>query len=129
MDEERRSHLALGRLAGEQHGVVSAWQLAGLGYSKDDVGHAVVAGRLYPSTTRLTRWATEPSDGTENVSQRCSAAETQHSLSHRSAAWLWGLTSRFALPVEVTAASRRQSRKVIRIHSAAALTSSESRLT
>lgn len=43
-------------------------------------------------------------------------------LSHRSAAWLWGLTSRFAQPVEVTAASRRETRDRIRVHSAMALT-------
>jgi len=43
-------------------------------------------------------------------------------LSHRSAAWLWGLTKRFHLPVEVTAASPRRTRGAIRVHSAAALT-------
>ncbi len=42
-------------------------------------------------------------------------------LSHRSAAWLWGLTSRFTRPVEVTTPTRRQSRVDIRIHSAPAL--------
>jgi len=43
-------------------------------------------------------------------------------LSHRSAAWLWGFTARFYVPVEVTAASPRRVREDIRVHSAAALT-------
>ncbi|HEX6752230.1 MAG TPA: hypothetical protein VF093_01395 [Solirubrobacterales bacterium] len=43
-------------------------------------------------------------------------------LSHRSAAWLWGLTKRFHVPVEVTAASPRRRREAIRVHSAAVLT-------
>lgn len=42
-------------------------------------------------------------------------------LSHRSAAWLWGLTKRFYLPIEVTAASPRRTRREIGVHSAAAL--------
>lgn len=46
-------------------------------------------------------------------------------LSHRSAAWLWGLTKRFHVPVEVTAASPRQTREAIRVHSAAALTAAD----
>lgn len=43
-------------------------------------------------------------------------------LSHRSAAWLWGLTSRFASPVEVTAGSVRRTREKLQVHSAEALT-------
>ncbi|HEX7245406.1 MAG TPA: hypothetical protein VF245_07580 [Solirubrobacterales bacterium] len=42
-------------------------------------------------------------------------------LSHRSAAWLWGLTKRFYVPVEVTAVSPRLTRDEIRVHSAVAL--------
>ncbi len=43
-------------------------------------------------------------------------------VSHRSAAWVWGLTKRFAIPVEVTAVSPRRTREKIRVHSAKALT-------
>lgn len=42
-------------------------------------------------------------------------------LSHRSAAWLWGLTKRFYVPIEITAASPRRTRVELRIHSAEAL--------
>jgi very-short-patch-repair endonuclease len=46
-------------------------------------------------------------------------------LSHRSAAWLWGLTSRFTSRVKVTAASPRRTRPAVRVHSALALTSDD----
>lgn len=42
-------------------------------------------------------------------------------LSHRSAAWLWGLTTRWQFPVEVTAVSPRETRAEIRVHSAKTL--------
>ena len=49
------------------------------------------------------------------------SCEEEALLSHRSAAWLWGMTSRFAIPVEVTAASPLDTRPSIRVHSAATL--------
>lgn len=125
MGEKRRSHQALARLAGEQHGVVSVWQLGRLGYSKDDIGHAVATGRLHPLHHSIYAVGHR---GVQRHGQ-CIAAllgcGDRALLSHRSAAWLWGLTSRFVWPVEVTAASRRQTRKAIRIHSAVALTPSD----
>jgi hypothetical protein len=42
-------------------------------------------------------------------------------LSHRSAAWLWGLTTYWPPIVEVTAASSKETRLAIRVHSAQAL--------
>lgn len=122
MDEERRSHDALARLAKEQYGVVSVRQLADLGYSKDDIGHAASTGRFHSVHHGVY------AIGHAAVSRqgRCIAAVLSCGdgalLSHRSAGWLWGLTSRFATPVEVTAASPRQSRRAIRVHSAEALT-------
>jgi hypothetical protein len=122
MREERRSHHRLAELAKKQHGVVSAWQLAKLGYSKDDIGHAVQAGYLHP--VHHAAYAV----GHAGISRhgRCLAAVLscgdEALLSHRSAAWLWGLTTRFALPVEVTAVSPRRTRVEIRVHSAEALT-------
>lgn len=43
-------------------------------------------------------------------------------LSHRSAAWVWGLTKRWQSTVEVTATTPRRARRSIRVHSAIALT-------
>jgi hypothetical protein len=122
MGEERRSHHGLAQAAKRQYGVVSAWQLAGLGYSKDDIGHAVATGRLHPIHHAVY------AVGHAGISRhgRCLGAILSCGegalLSHRSAAWLWGLTKRFHVPVEVTAASPRRTRGAIRVHSAAALT-------
>jgi predicted transcriptional regulator of viral defense system len=122
MGEERRSHHPLASLAKEQHGVVSVRQLAWLGYSKDDVGHGVSAGQLHPihHGVYAVGHAALPRQGL------CIAAALGCGkgalISHRSAAWLWGLTTRFATPVEVTAASPRRTRSAIRVHSAEALT-------
>lgn len=122
MRRERRSHHGLAELAGKQHGVVSFLQLAELGYSEEAVRHAIETGRLHPVNHAVY------AVGHIGISRhgRCLAAVLSCGagalLSHRSAAWLWGLTKRFYLPIEVTAASPRRTREEIRVHSAAALT-------
>ena len=121
MRPERRSHHRLAALAEKQHGVVSIQQLRGLGYSDGQVKHALETGRLQPIFHAVY------AVGHPGVSRHgeCIAAALSSGegalLSHRSAAWLWGLTSRFVRPVEVTAASPRHTRRDIRVHSAAAL--------
>ncbi len=96
-----------------------------LGYSEDMIYGEASAGRLH----KLHR-------GAYAVGHR---AVTRHGeavaallavgdgglLSHRSAAWLWGLTKRWQRPIEVTAASPRRVRPEIRIHSAIALTAED----
>lgn len=122
MRNETRSHRALAELAGRQHGVVSASQLRELGYSKAAISRDVFAGRLHP----LHRRAYLVGHAGASREARCLGAvfacDTGALLSHRSAAWLWGLTSRFVMPVEVTAASPRPTRAELRVHSATALT-------
>jgi len=105
-----------------QHGVVSREQLGGLGYSGDAVRRAKEIGRLH--------WVCRDvyAVGHSALSRhgRCLAAVLSCGdgalLSHRSAAWLWGLTTRFVSPVEVTAASPRRTRLALKLHSAEALT-------
>jgi predicted transcriptional regulator of viral defense system/very-short-patch-repair endonuclease len=122
MHQERRSHHGLARLAEEQHGVVSIHQLRELGYSDGSFRHALYSGRLHPVFHGVY------AVGNPGLSQHgeCIAAVLSCGadavLSHRSAAWLWALTSRFTRPIEVTAASPRDTRRLIRVHSAAALT-------
>lgn len=121
MHPERRSHHRLGLLAEKQHGVVSAWQLGELGYSKGTLRHARKAGRLHRVHQGVY------AVGYAALSQHGQALAAVLScgdgalLSHRSAAWLWGLTLRFHAPTEVTATSPRQTRVGIRVHSAEAL--------
>jgi len=111
----------LAELAERQHGVVSVWQMAQLGYSKDDVGHGLSTGRLHG----IHRAAYAIGHAGISREGQCLAAVLSCGdgalLSHKSAAWLWGLTSRFVTPVEVTAASPRLTRTAIRVHSAEAL--------
>ncbi len=121
MDVERRSHHGLAALAERQHGVVAARQLRELGYSGGWLRRALETGRLYRVYQGVY------AVGHRGISRQghCLAAVLSCGdgalLSHRSAAWLWGLTARFATPVEVTAASPRRIRATIRVHSAEAL--------
>jgi hypothetical protein len=104
-------------LAKDQYGIVSSAQLEALGYSRDAIGGEAGAGRLH----RLHRGVYAV--GHEAVSHRgrCLAAALSCGeralLSHRSAAWLWGMTARWRPPIEITASSPRHGRADIRLHS------------
>lgn len=121
MREKPRTHLALAELAGRQHGVVSATQLRELECSPSAIGRAVATGRLH----RVHHGTYAVGHAALSQHGQCLAAVLACGsgalLSHRSAAWLWGLTTRWPLPVEVTASSPRQTRPEIRVHSAEAL--------
>jgi len=121
MRDEPRSHRPISELAKQQHGVVSIWQLAELGFSKDEISRETTKARFHQihhgvyavGHTSLSRQG------------RCIAGVLSCGdgalLSHRSAAWLWGLTKWSPPIVEVTATSPRETRQEIRVHSAAAL--------
>ncbi len=113
-------------LAGEQHGVVSIWQLRELGYSDGSLRHALETGTLHPVFHGVFAVGRPvASRHGECIAAVLSCGEGAL-LSHRSAAWLWGLTSRFVRPVEVTATSPRHTRSEIRVHSAVALAPQDS---
>lgn len=107
--------------ATKQHGVISAWQLVELGFSKDAISREAFAGRLH----QIHHGVYAVGHIALSKQGRCLAAVLSCGegalLSHRSAAWLWGLTTRFARPIEVTAASPRETRVDIHVHSAEAL--------
>jgi predicted transcriptional regulator of viral defense system len=121
MREEPRSHRPISELAKRQHGVVSIWQLVELGFSKDQVSRETSKARLHQihHGVYAVGHTALPRQG------HCIAAvlscEDGALLSHRSAAWLWGLTKHWQPTVEVTAASPRETRLEIRVHSASAL--------
>lgn len=121
MRPKRRSHQGLATLAEEQYGVVSLGQLGELAYPARMVKEMIKTGRLHPVCRGVY------AVGHRSVSRhsQCLAAVLSCGegalLSHRSAAWLWGLTKRFVVPIEVTAASPRRIRKSILMHSAEAL--------
>jgi Transcriptional regulator, AbiEi antitoxin len=122
MGNKRRSHQPLAALAERQYGVVSAAQLVGLGYSRTEIARSVAAGRLH----QIHRHAYAVGHRALSRHGKCLAAALACGdgalLSHRSAAWLWGITARWEPSVEVTAASPRHARATgIRVHSAEAL--------
>jgi very-short-patch-repair endonuclease len=108
--------VALGELAGRQHGVVAHSQLRELGYSSPAIGRAIEAGRLH----ELDRGAYAVGHPRVSRHGRCLAAVLAGGrgavLSHRSAGWLWGLLPTLEEPPEVTRAWRGHRKTRARIH-------------
>lgn len=121
MREEPRSHLGVAALAGRQYGVVSAAQMLELGLSKDQIFRDVASGRLH----RVHRGVYAVGHDAIPRHGRCLAAVLSCGrgalLSHRSAAWLWGLTSRWQATADVTATAPREPRHMVKVHSAEAI--------
>jgi hypothetical protein len=112
-----RSHGELAELAKRQHGVVSIRQLTGpLGYSRRSVSRAVDARRLH----RLYRGVYAVGHTRLTQQGRCLAAVLacgpQALLSHDSAAWLWGISTKSPAPHSVTTPVPRKPRPPIRLH-------------
>src|SRR5690606_11024042 len=93
------------RIAGRQHGVVTAKQLAGLGISRAAISERVRDGRLH----RLHRGVYAVGHRSPNEWQRYMAAVlacgTGAALSHQSAACLYGFLKPEGGPVHVTSPS------------------------
>jgi very-short-patch-repair endonuclease len=121
MRRKSRSHHEISELAARQHGVVAGTQLTRVGYSVDAVLRAARTGRLHRLHHDVYAVGHPAVSLHGEAFAAVLAAGEDALLSHRSAAWLWGLTARWAKPVEVTATSPRRARTDIRIHSAQAL--------
>jgi very-short-patch-repair endonuclease len=114
---QSRSHQALANLAKRQHGVVSIRQLTGpLGHSRDAVARATRAGRLH----RLHRGVYAVGHIRLTQQGRCIAAVLACGrgalLSHDSAAWLWGISTKSPAPFAVTTPNSRKPRPPIQLH-------------
>jgi very-short-patch-repair endonuclease len=108
-------------LANRQRGVVSTWQLVDLGYSRARISRDVTAGRLHQ-----VHWGVYAVGHTALSQEACSLAAVLSCgadalLSHRSAAWLWGMTARWRPVIDVTASVPRHTRDSICVHSARTL--------
>ncbi len=121
MLDKGRSHGSVAALAARQYGIVSASDLAGLGYSRANVSSEVAKAHFHP----LHRGVYAVGHANVTRHAHCLAAVLACGegalLSHRSAAWLWGLTLRWQLPIEVTTPVPRRVRTGIRPHSSQAL--------
>jgi hypothetical protein len=125
MHPKRRSHHGLAAAARVQHGVVSLGQLRRLGYAEGTIKEMMKTGRLHPISRGVYGVGHEVIQRHGQCLSAVISCEEGALLSHRSAAWLWGLTKRFAVPIEVTATSPRRNRDEIRVHSAEVLIDSD----
>lgn len=120
MDDKRQpegKHQALAGLAEQQHGVVSARQLRGLGYSRSVAADAASAGRLH----RIHRGVYTVGHRRLNWHGWCLAAVLACApayASHASAGWIWGLLRYAPGTIDVTAPTSRRARKAFRLHHA-----------
>lgn len=95
--------------------------MAGLGFSKDQIFREASIGRLH----RVHHGAYAVGHSALSRHGQCLAAVLSCGdgalLSHRSAAWLWGLTARWRPVIEVTAVGPKETRAAICVHSSRAL--------
>lgn len=116
-----RSHAQLAHRASAQYGVITHAQLLELGFSSSAVGRLNSAGRLH----RVHRGVYAVGHPALTRHGTCMAAVLACGpgavLSHRSAAWLWGLVREYSALVEVTVPARGHRRAGIRVHHATTL--------
>ena len=123
-DKDTGKHDALAAMGRTQHGVVSVRQLLGpLGYSRGAVDRAVRDGYLH----RIHRGVYLVGHTCISAQGRCLAGVLACGpgalLSHRSAAWLWGLDRYGPVHLQVTVGgARHQAIPGVRVHRARHLT-------
>lgn len=122
MREEKRKPTGgrdarLADLATRQHGVVSARQLARLGFSSSAIGRAVERGRLRRVYRGVYVVGHERSDWHCRCMAALLAAEPAVA-SHFSAAWLWGLLRSRAETIHVTTTTCARGRRGFVLHRA-----------
>lgn len=115
-----RSHSRLAELAAAQYGVVSYRQLRELGFSKGHISRSYEASRL----RRVDRGVYAVGHSELSAHGRCRAALLAFNdnavLSHRAAAWLWGLFLTCPGEIDVTTPANSR-RKGLRVHRVAAI--------
>lgn len=97
-------------LARGHHGLVGRPSLLDLGLSDRQIQHHVTAGQLVVVHPGVYIAPGAPSSREQRLLAACWAAGTEAVLSHRSAAWLWGLDGPFAEVVEITMPRLHKSR-------------------
>jgi hypothetical protein len=122
MGNQPQTQHEMARLAAAQHGVVASRQLYELGYSAKAISHEVTCGRLHQVHRGVYAVGHTALSRRGECLGAVLACWTGAVLSHCSAAWLWGLTNRWKVPIEVTGPSPRAHRSAICVHSAKALT-------
>lgn len=104
------------RIAANQRGLVTSEQLAACGIGKDAVAHRVLSGRLHPvfHTVYSVGCGELLPLGRESAALLACPGSF---LSHRSAAFVWGMQKNAPVEVEVSIVGRcRRSRNGLRVH-------------
>ncbi|HEY2054920.1 MAG TPA: type IV toxin-antitoxin system AbiEi family antitoxin domain-containing protein [Solirubrobacterales bacterium] len=98
---------AVGELALSQNGVVTLEQLEGLGLSERTIHQREEAGRLHRIHQRVYSLTPKVMTQRGRFMAAVLACGPEAVLSHRSAAYLWGLVDSWEEPIDVTAPNRR----------------------
>jgi predicted transcriptional regulator of viral defense system len=104
---QRRLDAEVGRIAGEQFGVVSREQLEALGLTGEAAIKRALSGRLYRVHQRVYSLTPQVMTKRGVLMAAVLACGPGATLSHNSAAYLWGLVDKWAEPIDVTAPNRR----------------------
>ena len=99
--------LAIGRLAVAQNGVVTLEQLERLGLSRRAVHERERSGRLHRINQRVYSLTPQVLTERGRFMAAVLACGPDAVLSHRSAAYLWGLVDSWEEPIDITAPHRR----------------------
>jgi very-short-patch-repair endonuclease len=104
---QQRRDGEVGRICNEQHGLVTLDQLVHLGLTVQAVHERVMAGRLYRIHQGV--YSLTPAVMTQRglFMAAVLACGPDAVISHRSAAYLWGLVDKWRRPIDVTAPNRR----------------------
>ncbi len=114
LEPGRDAWAVIGRLATRQAGAVSRQQLREAGLQRSAVRHAVAGGRLLPRAGVLLVGHAAPSvDG--ELHRALLLAGSGAIVSHRTAAWVWGIGPR-PPRFGVTVPSNRRARRQVELH-------------
>jgi predicted transcriptional regulator of viral defense system len=97
----------VGRLAVAQNGVVTRGQLEGLGLDDQAIAKRVARGRLHRINQRVYSLTPQVMTERGRFMAAVLACGPDAVLSHRAAAYLWGLVDTWEEPIDVTAPNRR----------------------
>ncbi|HEX5984139.1 MAG TPA: type IV toxin-antitoxin system AbiEi family antitoxin domain-containing protein [Solirubrobacterales bacterium] len=111
-----RSHGRLAEMARRQHGVVSFRQLRELGFSKGHIQRSREARRLHPIHRGVYAVGHPYLSPRGHLMAAVLVFGKGAVVSHRSAAWLWGIGPLGPRAVEVTVAARGNRRQGLRVH-------------
>lgn len=121
MRDKLRIQRGVAELAGAQHGVVAAWQLLELGWSRQAIARLVRSGRLHRVHQGVYAVGHPAISEHGRGMAAILACGRGSALSHWSAAWLWGLVPTIGKPIDITAPKPLHRQRGIRPHTASGL--------